>query len=365
MKIGINATLLATPYKTGLKNYTENLITNLSHIDHKNTYFVFVTKGARILLPKNFNFIDIPTIPIFKRQILLALLARKCNLDVFHFLEPYGSIFINYSNIITTVPDLNLNETYPLISRYFINRFFCQVTRHFVFRNTKAYIPISNTIKRELKKYLGNTSGKSINTIYMGIDKNFKPSKSTVNFKKYFLTMGDFAPRKNTTAVIKAYALLPKEIRNKYSLRIITSTLSSVDKFKSVAIKSGVNSNIKILKNISNARLIENYNNAMAFIFPSLYEGFGLPILEAMACGCPVITSNYGAMKEVAGDAAILVSPRSTKSILNGIFKIVNNEELRKSFVKKGIRRASLYSWEKTARATLSIYESFNPSKIL
>ena len=100
------------------------------------------------------------------------------------------------------------------------------------------------------------------------------------------------------------------------------------------------------------------YSGAQAFIYPSLYEGFGLPILEAMACGCPVVTSNLGSMKEIAGEAAILVDPVSISGIANGIAKIVGDSKTRNRLINEGQRRNLEFSWEKTAFQTLDIYRS-------
>ncbi|MDO8735163.1 MAG: glycosyltransferase family 1 protein, partial [Elusimicrobiota bacterium] len=100
------------------------------------------------------------------------------------------------------------------------------------------------------------------------------------------------------------------------------------------------------------------YNAASVFVFPSLYEGFGLPILEAMACGTPVITSDVYSMPEVAGDAAIMVNPEKISEITAAILKIVKDENLRKSLIEKGFQRAKLFNWEKTARKTLEVYRA-------
>lgn len=357
MRIGIHADALATPFPCGTKVYSENLIKSLAKIDTQNTYYIFVTGGVRIPLANNFHFVDIPNIPIFKRQLLLPILVKKYKLNVFHFLEPYGSIFLNHPNIVTTVHDLDLSGTYPLLSRDFITRFFCTLERKFVFTNTNRYISVSKTITKELEVFLDCGSKRPIETIYEAAENFFKISGGENRTGKYYLAMGDFAPRKNIITTIKAYSSLPWRVRNKYPLKIIASTNCSAEKFRLFASKTKAISNIKIMVNISKHKLITLYKKALVFVFPSLYEGFGLPILEAMACGCPVITSNYGAMKEVAGKAAIFVNPNSVISVERAMTKIIGNTKLRSSLINKGRVRARRFSWEKTAKETLRIYE--------
>ena len=359
MKIGIDATPLAIPIPCGSRNYAENLIKNLAKIDLKNTYYLFSINKINIPNQKNFIFVQIPkVIPILKDQLIMPYLAKKAHLDVFHYLHPFGSVFYKHPAIVTTVLDVDLGKTYPLISRFFFNRITCVIERHFVFKYTKEFISISNTVRNELRNFIGHKYYNIIKNVYLGIDNNCVFSKKLNTSKKYFLAMADFASRKNIRTIINAYALLPNEIRRKHSLRIISSTLSSAKKFQQLSKDANITPNTKISVNVSKSRLVTYYNDALAFVYPSLYEGFGLPILEAMACGCPVITSNYGAMKEVSGGAAILVNPLSVKSLFEGMTKIATDIKLQNALREKGLKRASLFSWEKTARETLSVYKS-------
>jgi len=119
---------------------------------------------------------------------------------------------------------------------------------------------------------------------------------------------------------------------------------------------SKLESKVKILGYVDKNDLAALYSSAKVFIYPSLYEGFGLPILEAMNCGCPVVTSNRGSMKEIAGEAAVLVDPESAENIASGISKLNRNSKLRQEMAIKGLKRAGDFSWEKTALQTLEVY---------
>jgi alpha-1,3-rhamnosyl/mannosyltransferase len=157
-------------------------------------------------------------------------------------------------------------------------------------------------------------------------------------------------PRKNTERIIKAFehSSAGKDIK-----------IVFVGQPKYMKIKES--RNVRILGNVSVDDLAGLYSGATALIYPSLYEGFGLPILEAFACGCPVLTSNISSMAEVAGDAAMLVDPYKIDSISDGIEKILRGP---KNYIEKGLKRVQDFSWEKTARMTLDVYrEASNTGK--
>lgn len=161
---------------------------------------------------------------------------------------------------------------------------------------------------------------------------------------KYLLHVGNTKAHKNVESLVRAFAMA----RIDESIRLVlTGTLTpeiaeaiTIHHLKDRVIFTGV---------LTEKQLAEYYRGATAVVFPSLYEGFGLPIVEGMACGIPVLTSNITSMPEVAGDAAVLVNPYRVESIANGIEKIVNDSDLRKSLIEKGLERAKLFSWEKTA----------------
>lgn len=356
MKIGIDGNPLTTPFPCGTKSYAQNLLENLARIDKKNEYVIFATKKVEIPNQKNFRLVKLPNLfPILKKQILIPFFVKKERVDVFHNLEPYGSIFLNHPKIITTVHDLRLNTTYPFLSKYLLNRLYCELTRKINFRKTKKFVTDSKTIKVELYKLLKDERNSKIEVVYNGYDKKFTGFNNTKT-KNGILCMGDFAIRKNISKMIEAYSILPQEIKNKHILKIIASTKEAGYNFLKLAHKYKIRKFVKIYTAVSDSRLIELYNNSFVFIYPSLYEGFGIPILEAMACGCPVVSSNYGAMEEIAGNSAYLLNPRSTTQISNAMQKIINSPKLKNKLKRKGLARAKMFSWEKTARKTLELY---------
>jgi len=228
-------------------------------------------------------------------------------------------------------------------------------------------ITVSRNAKRDLVKFLG-ISEEKIEVIYHGSE----PERPELQDKSYFvpvqnkgksdasyiLWVGRMYGHKNLTRLLYAYNKLTKTyqgIRHRLVLcgmkgwgyPSFIKTIENLDLKDKVIFKGYVPDDV--LKSI--------YANANLFVFPSLTEGFGFPILEAMSHGVPVITSNYGAMAEIAGDAALLVDPYSIEEIAEAMYRVLTEEKLRVSLVKKGLKRASQFSWERTARETLAAYK--------
>ncbi|OGM04177.1 hypothetical protein A3E15_02855 [Candidatus Woesebacteria bacterium RIFCSPHIGHO2_12_FULL_42_9] len=362
MKIGIDGVLLTLPFQSGTRHYAEELIFNLAKIDNKNEYVIFASKYVPIPKQNNFTLKKIPNIfPIFKRQLFLAKAVKDEYVDVFHYLAPYGSMLLNHPRIITTVHDLRLDIIFPTYYqsiKYYTNRFYCEITRKSTFTKTLAFITVSKSINNELlsSAWLFNKNA-TIDVIPQAADIRFKKIPySRMNGGKFFLAMGDFSPRKNIGRVIEAFVLLPKEMKQSYRLKIVASTSSAKSYFSKIIKQTNSTGSIEVLEDVSLSKLVSLYNSASVFVYPSLYEGFGIPILEAMACGCPVITSNYGAVKEVAGNAAYFVNPKSPTQISKAMEKIITDKRLYRKLRASGLKRVKQFSWEKTARKTLEIY---------
>lgn len=362
MKIGIDGLPLTIPFPCGTKHYAEQLLFNLAKIDKQNEYIIFSKKNIAIPQQKNFRLIKIPTyIPVLKRQLFLSYFAKKEKVDIFHYLEPIGSIFINNLNIVTTVHDFDLKKIYPKKNylKYHSHMFYASFLRDATLKNTNTFIAVSKYTKYQLSRYLKNKKlNKDIKVIYEAPHSRFRTLKYLKKQSPYFLCMGDFSPRKNIPKVIEAFSLLPKEVLGSHTLKIIISSKIPEQIFLDLSRHFRIENKIQIITAPSLTELINLYNLATAFLYPSLYEGFGLPILEAMACSCPVITSNTGSTKEIAGGAALLVNPDSAIQISKAILKIAKDRNYSNSLEKKGLKRVNDFSWLKTANQTLSVYKN-------
>ena len=178
------------------------------------------------------------------------------------------------------------------------------------------------------------------------------------SFKPYLLFVSNLEPRKNIGNLIKAFEYLKKHHKIEHNLIIIGQKGWRYQSILSLINKSEWKQYIHHLGYLSDKEVALFYTQADVFVYPSYYEGFGLPVLEAMSLGAPVVTSNTSSLPEVAGDAAILINPESPRELADAILAIITNSQLRNELIKKGQERSKLFSWEKTARETLAVYQS-------
>ncbi|OGY25464.1 MAG: hypothetical protein A2Z24_01985 [Candidatus Woykebacteria bacterium RBG_16_44_10] len=363
MLIGIDASRVAKEEKTGTENYSWNLINALASIDKKNHYVLYFNK-----IPSNFeisqtNFSTkvIPS-PRFWTQ---GRLAFEC------FVRPPDILFVPAHTIpalrrpglktVTTIHDLGaefLAEYHQFPQKIYLNWATKYIAQH-----ATHLIAVSNFTKKDLIRILKVRAGR-ISVVYEGVDTkifyhrpDWEIKQVRANYgivKDYFLYVGTIQPRKNLTRLMEAFAA--SELKNIDLVLAGSSGWLNEEIYKAPE-KFSVSNHVSFLGYVDREDLPALYGGALGLAFPSLYEGFGLPILEAFACGCPVLTSNIGAMAEVSGEAAFLVDPLSKDEIAAGLKKLATDKALRENLIKKGEEKVKEFSWEKTARETVKIFE--------
>jgi glycosyltransferase involved in cell wall biosynthesis len=174
---------------------------------------------------------------------------------------------------------------------------------------------------------------------------------------KYILAIGSADPRKNLNSLVLAYAELPPDLQEQYKLVIVWTHTVLSDEMEQLVYSADLQDRVQFLQGVGDEDLVCLYNAASLFAFPSLYEGFGLPPLEAMACGTPVVAANNSSIPEVVGDAAVLFNAEDVAAMANAISGVLVDECLRASMIEKGFRRSSSFSWTKCARDTLGVYD--------
>ena len=379
MKIGIDISQIV--YEgTGVSNYTRSLVEALVKASN-NDEFVLFGSSLRIRRPlkeflKNLQAKNVKGKFSYLPPKLLEFLWNGVHLfpveyfvgeiDVFHssdWLEPPTK----NAKKITTIHDLTVFK-YP--------ETFSPTGGHDIVKNQKRklffakkecdlIICVSETTKQDAMEILGIPERK-LAVVYEAADpfyfrrkdEEIKRVKEKLRIEgDYLLCVGTREPRKNLDKVVMAFSEIA---RNYPSLNLVIAGKygwgNDSSKFKVQSSK--LESRVKILGYVEKEDLPALYSGAQAFIYPSLYEGFGLPILEAMSCGCPVITSNIGSMKEISGEAALLIDPLSVDNIAGVISKLCRNQKLKKEMVLKGSKRAGEFSWDKTALQTLDLYHS-------
>ena len=213
-----------------------------------------------------------------------------------------------------------------------------------------AIIVDSQSTQKDVSTFFSIPENK-INVVHLASDmkprNGYLPSKYGIK-GDYLLFVGTVEPRKNLLRLIEAFNQLDPK------LKLVIVGVSGWD---NKAVYKTKNPNIIFTGYVPEKDLPIFYGNARLLVYPSLYEGFGIPILEAMHCGCPVITSNISSMPEVAGDAALLVDPYSVEEIKRAVQRLLGDVKLRKKLIDNGYRQASRFSWEKTANETIKVYE--------
>lgn len=225
-------------------------------------------------------------------------------------------------------------------------------------KRANQVIAVSESTKSDLVNYLKIPESK-ISVIYNGVDHNvFKPYHVRLHYRQYILYVGSERRRKNLGRLFESFAVLKREFPDLMLVKI--GSPGRYKEFRRDTLKAlsrlGITEDVIFVGHISELDLAYYYSSAALLAYPSLHEGFGLPPLEAMACGCPVVTSNTSSLPEVVGEAGIMVNPYDTRSLVQAMRQVLTDSELRDSMVRKGLEQSKKFSWESTAELTLQVY---------
>ncbi len=371
MRIGIDARVLYMPVLKGMGVYLKNLLESLERIDKKNEYILYYDSRQQVVSrkPGSPNFeekaisIRKGDIYHFWEQFRLPLELKKDRIDVFHSPANTTMLALKCPTIVT-VHDTILQQSVRLS---LFDQMYFKRLQPFILKKVQKIITISGYSKELISKIM-KISKSMVEVIPLGINDSFRvitDKKMIVPVMQkygitgsYLLNVGGESPWKNVSTLIKAYSELVKNYKIKEKL-IITGIRNEVilkehaDKISELGIKD----KIIIIGYVPQEDLVGLYNGASVFVYPSLHEGFGLPPLEAMACGVPVVVSDKTSIPEVVGDAAILVDASEPKNIAKAINDVLGNESLRKDLIAAGLERCKEFDWRKTAELTLKNYE--------
>lgn len=369
MNIGIIVEKNLDDQRGGLETYTYNLIKNLLKVDKKNHYF-FIKDRQNTGFPREneikINLGKTPARKVLKNSFDLPKIVKKYQLDIIHDPCQMGPFLlpINVKKILTIYDLFPLTHPKTAPSRYtpFIYKYLLPQ----VLKRTDRIIAGSKNTKRDLLNYFPHLKSK-ITVIYAAADKSFGKIENLKKIKRkykldspFIFSLGILNPRKNLVTLIQAFSKL-KNQGLKHKLVIGGQKGWRFENIFRQARELVKKEEVIFTGFIPNQDSPYFYNLADLFVFPSLYEGFGIPILEAMACGCPVITSNISSMPEVGGNAVLFVNnPLDAEEIANKINQILTNSSFKKDLVKRGIIQAAKFSWEKTAKETIKVYEEVN-----
>jgi glycosyltransferase involved in cell wall biosynthesis len=347
---------------TGIENYTLNLFKKVLEIDDKAEYHVLFRKQVHQSFQnfqnKNVTFHISP----FKSQLLteqlyipLFLMRTKFDVQIFPCFPP--GIFVPVNNLQTICYDAVMwlfPETLSLKNKLY----FRPLTKR-ALKKAKNIFTISESSKEGISSVFPHTANKIVN-IKAALPEGFslKPEQNPIDVcsslkikTPFLLSVGSLEPRKNLLFTLRSLELLLKE--KNLQLVLVGRNAWGTDEVSTQITRLGLQNQIVRTGYISTQQLNSLYSTAKAFIFPSLYEGFGFPILEAFSCGCPVISSDTSSIPEVAGDAALLIDPHNERQLRAAVISLFENPTLGETLRGKGLQRVTQFSWEYCARTFL------------
>ncbi len=367
MKIGLEAERANIPNPTGVERYAAELIKHLARLDSKNEYVLyFRTKPQPWFyeLPKNFTLRVIP-FPKFWTQLRISWEMVTHPVDVLVILASALPLWHPRKSIVM-VHDVAWKMFPEAFTRFMRN--YQEWSTRFAVGSAAKVMAASQSTKKDLIKYYDAPEHKVTVTL-LGFDSTeFYPrSYETVQpaldkyglvYQKYVLFLGTIQPRKNIEKLAEAFQILRKANHIEEKLAIFGGRGWLWEPILKKVKTLGLDGSIKYFDYASSEDVPLLIAGAKLLVLPALYEGFGLPPLEAMASGVPVVVSNVSSLPEVVGEAGVLVEPHSVHSIAEGILKVLENPNLRQEMISKGLVQAKQFNWDRTARQTLEVIES-------
>ncbi|WP_195371521.1 MULTISPECIES: glycosyltransferase family 1 protein [Parabacteroides] len=368
MKIAIEAQRIFRTNKHGMDFVVLEAIRELQKIDKENEYFIFVSPGEDRCLQESDNVhiieVNCPTYPLWE-QLALPNAVAKVKPDLLHCTSNTAPIYSSCPLILTLHDIIFLEPRQSGNKSWYQNMgwYYRRIVVPRILNKCKRIITVSHFESNRIQEALC-LSPKQIIAVYNGYSKHFKPLEDTISVTNKYIKsdqflffLGNTDPKKNVPRTLKAYSLYLE--RSGKKLPLLIADLKE-DKLDAILIEQQIEQIKPYLSfpgYIPNTDLAYLYSGASAFLYTSLRESFGIPMLEAMACGTPVITSNTSAMPEIAGEGGILVNPFSEENIADMLLKLENDSVFYKEQVEYGLERVKHFSWEDTARQLQHIYK--------
>jgi glycosyltransferase involved in cell wall biosynthesis len=368
MRVGLNLLYLRPGIVGGTESYATGLIYELKRRLNGKKLWIFIneeTKDARLFIDKNINIINCPVpakmsfLRYFYEQFILPFQIKIIGLDLLHSLGYVQPFYVPCKSVVT-IHDLN----YMNIGEY-MSPLRRNILKYFIAQSAKRsdhIITISNFSKSQIVRAL-NIPPRKITVTYNSIKKRpdlpleFQAIAKIYGIRKpYLFALGSSSPHKNIEKLVEAFLILKRKGRVEGQLVISGHIPEMKNNIAPLVKKMRLENDIITTGYIPDSHLVVLYKNAEVFVFPSLYEGFGIPVLEAFYYGAPVACSNVSAIPEIAGDAAVYFNPKDVYDIANAIDLLLKDKNKRLELVSKGRARLNLFTWEKAADITLKVY---------
>ena len=360
----------------GNETYALNLIEALAAIDQQNTYTIYVTRKAAVDRFKDRwpNFLVrriLPHTPLVRIPLTLSVELRRRPVDVLHV--QYTAPPAAPCPVVATIHDLSFEHLPDTFNRR--SRTQLRFTVRRTAQQAAKIVTLSNYSRRDICETY-RISTEKVTVTPAAAPMHFGPVGRETELKRirqrygidsdYILSLSSIQPRKNLVRLIEAYSSLRNaRAQSKLPTLVIAGKRGwlDADVFRA-AEQSGLGTDVLFIGYVAEPDLPALFSAAASFVYPSYFEGFGLPVLEAMQCGTPVIAGNRTSIPEIAGDAALLFDPFDSQALAAALAQVMDDGELRASLRKRGLARAAQFSWQDTARRTLKVYESLAEERV-
>jgi len=377
VRIGIDARF-AVRSRRGIGNYTLGLINHLAELDHQNEYLLYVdSDDQERVLPTQENFrarkIGPANYAVWE-QLLLPARAKEDRVDVLHCTGNTAPILLDRRiRLVVTIHDMMYLKTGSLLPRSAcrhqrLGRVYRSVIVPRAARHAARVVTVSHFSKEEILTHLPFLRDEDVVVVYEAGNDTYHPLDRDDAVQQvrcrygisgnYILSLGGIDPRKNTRLLVQSFLELKHQGTISERLLVVGVPKCAQTMFFDHADSSTCRGETLFLDFVSEEDLLLLYNGATVFVYPSLFEGFGLPPLEAMACGTPVISSNTTSIPEIAGDGALLIDPTDGNCLKRVLADLLHDRCLCEQLTRRGFDRVRQFSWQKTAAETLAVYES-------
>ena len=368
MKIGIDGRAAKWYRGTGIGTYTYQLINNLSKYDNLNHYLTFIPEDSDLNLKDNFSieYTKDSSNNNFWDDVKVPNLLENFNMELYHV--PQNGVGL--SGNVNCPKTITLHDIIPLrmpqtVSDRYLRIFNEEMPK--ILDNCDGIITVSEFSKLDIAEEFNFPKEKIFVThlaaedIYRPIDRAYCKKFIKDNYKiadNFILYVGGYSPRKNIIGILEAFSLLKDNLKEDLKIVITGKKGISYEIYKNKAIELGISNSVIFTDFIPLEDLPIFYNGAEVLVYPSLYEGFGLPPLEAMACGTPVIASNVTSLPEVCRNSAILIDPNDIDELCYSMERVLTDSFLKLTMIERGLSTSNNYSWKNTALNTIKAYES-------
>lgn len=349
-------------------------IRKLQSLDKINTYYLFCFHGPDHFLiqeSENLKIIRLPRLPSpFMEQVVLPILSLCYQLDLLHSTGNTSPLFLSCKRLITLHDIIYLENSkcsYGGSIYQKIGKWYRRQIVPVVIKKAEMLITVSASEQRTIENFAPELKGK-VSYIYNAVSSHFmsKPAEHTLTSalkyklpaEPYLLFHGNTDPKKNTINVLKAFDIFKRKSGSKIKLVITDLSSGVLNQLLKNHHLSDLKSEIHLTNYVHNSEMPDLYNRALIYLYLSLRESFGIPILEAMACGTPVITSDCAAMPEIAGGSALLANPASPEKIADAISILYKDEKLRLMYSQKGMERVTNFNWHTSVEKLLKLYST-------